>query len=230
MRMTFLISSCVFFLKPSSHSSGPSSLPGTNEYNLCKSWKTHPLPTEELKPYSDAQICVLFVCCSTLLCRMKYLPISVNLKSESDWEKKVSGEKGLTDTNPHVVGTVLRSHESQRTWKIPRLYHRIWNQSQSGFPPLNRESKMTVTKSSSITDYWHLLWPMILMLGICVHYSVERINFLAVRLFFFLISHHYWLVHALYIYQWYGKSVWLDASFSSEMKKVKKPRNEVLQQ
>lgn len=228
MRMTFLISTCVFYLKISSHSSGPSSLPGTNEYNLCKSWKTHPLPTEELEPYSDAQISVLFVvlpyCIGRTICQW----VSTWNQKQTG-KKKVSGEKGLRD--PHVVGTVLRSHESQRTWKIPRLYHRIWNQSQSGFPPLNGESNLTVTKRSSIIDYWHLQWPMILMLGICIHYSVERINLLAVRLFFLLLllftidlSVPYTSVSGM------KKSVLLDASLSSEMQNVKKPRNKVLQQ
>lgn len=72
---------------------------------------------------------------------------------------------------------------------------------------------------------------MILMLGICIHYSVERINLLAVRLFFLLLllftidlSVPYTSVSGM------KKSVLLDASLSSEMQNVKKPRNKVLQQ
>lgn len=71
---------------------------------------------------------------------------------------------------------------------------------------------------------------MILMLGICIHYSVERINLLAVRLFLLLLLFTIDLSVPYTSVSGMKKSVLLDASLSSEMQNVKKPRNKVLQQ
>lgn len=94
IRITFLISICVFCLKSFSHRSGLNSLLVTNSYNLCKSWKTPKssfqmkltalplalLPTEE--PWTRFRCTDCFF--PTVLYRKQLLPMSIPLRSESD--------------------------------------------------------------------------------------------------------------------------------------------------